>query len=133
LVSAAQAQSGATSVAGYDVNQEVSISGTAVRSVSQPTRSGPHSVRFLLATSTETLELNLGVFSRGRYALPVAVGQTMEVTGVEKTVNGTHILLARIVKVGRQTYVIRNEHGIPLSPLARERTAEKTAKDGGTL
>jgi hypothetical protein len=132
LASAARAQSVATPVVGYDVHHEVRISGTVESSATQPTRSGPQVTRLLLATSSETMELNLGAFTRGRYALPLAAGQTMEVTGVETIVNGTHVLLARIVKAGGQTYVIRNERGIPVSPLTRER-AEKNAKDGGTL
>jgi hypothetical protein len=133
VASAARAQSIATPFVGYDINQEVRISGTVESSATQLTRSEPQVARLLLATSSGTLELNLGAFTRGRYALPLASGQTMEVTGLEKTVNGTHVLLVRIVKAGGQTYVIRNERGLPVSPLTRERAAGKNAKDGGTL
>jgi hypothetical protein len=138
FISSAQAQTaGVTNppapVRGYDISQEVTLTGAAVSVASSLSGSVAQGFRLVLATPTGTVAVNLGAFERGRFAIPLAAGQQVEVTGVEKTLNGTRLLLARIVKVGDQTYVIRNEGGLPLSPLAHERTVAKSAKSGDSL
>jgi hypothetical protein len=47
-----------------------------------------------------------------------------------KTVKDKQVFLARTVKVGGEVYTIRNEHGFPVSPQARERANRKTAGEG---
>jgi hypothetical protein len=58
---------------------------------------------------------------QGKGALSVANGQQVQVTGVMKTYKGQQVLLARTVKAEDYVYAIRNEHGIPITPQARER------------
>jgi hypothetical protein len=83
----------------------------------------------LLATISGPVDASLGMFGlRGKGALSVTAGQQVEVTGVMKTIKDKQILLARTVKVAGQVYTIRNEHGVPVAPQARER-----AQEGGTL
>ena len=76
----------------------------------------------------------MGMFGlRGKGALSVTVGQQVEVTGVMKTIKDKQVFLARAVRVGNQIYAIRNGHGIPVSPQARERAGQKIAQSGETL
>jgi hypothetical protein len=85
----------------------------------------------LLTTPSGQVDASLGTFGlRGKGALLVAAGQQVEVTGVMKTVNDKQVFLARTVKVGGQVYTIRNEHGFPVSPQARERANGKTPQKG---
>ena len=46
-------------------------------------------------------------------------------TGVMKTVRDKEVFVVRSVKANGKTYTMRNEHGIEVSPQARERAAKK--------
>ena len=88
----------------------------------------------LLTTPSGPMDASLGTFGlRGKGALSAATGQQVEVSGVMKTVKDKQVFLARTVKVGGQVYTIRNEHGFPVSPQARERANGKTAQKGESL
>jgi hypothetical protein len=67
---------------------------------------------------------------QGRGALSIEAGKQVEVTGVMKTLNGKQVLITRTVTVNGHAYTMRNEHGIPVSPQARERAGEKSAHKG---
>ena len=60
----------------------------------------------------------------GKDALSVTPGQEIELTGVMMT-RDKEVFVVRNVKANGQTYIMRNEHGIDVSPLTRERAAEK--------
>jgi hypothetical protein len=47
-----------------------------------------------------------------------------------KTIKDKPIFMVRTVKVGGEVYTIRNEHGFPVSPQARERASQKTSQRG---
>ena len=47
-----------------------------------------------------------------------------------KTLKDKPLLFVRTVKVEGEVYTIRNEHGVPLSPQARERAGQKTGQNG---
>jgi hypothetical protein len=50
-----------------------------------------------------------------------------------KTIMDKQVFLVRTVKVSGEVYTIRNEHGFPVSPQARQRLSGKTAQKGETL
>lgn len=78
------------------------------------------------------VDASLGRFALlGKGALSVAPGEQIEATGVMQTIGDKQIFLTRTVKAGGVVYIIRTRSGIPISPLTRERLAEKAA--GGTL
>jgi hypothetical protein len=88
----------------------------------------------LFTTISGPLDASLGRFGlQGKGALSVAAGQQVEVTGVMKTIMDKQVFLARTVKAGGRVYTIRNEHGVPMSPQARDRANGKTAQKGGKL
>jgi hypothetical protein len=79
----------------------------------------------LLTTVSGPVDASLGRWGlQGKDALSVTAGQQVEVTGVMKTLKNKVVFVARIVKIGDKVYRMRNEHGIPLSPQARERAIE---------
>ena len=85
----------------------------------------------LLATPSGPVDASLGRFGLlGKGAVSVTAGQQIEVTGVMKTLNDKQVLLVRTVKTGGQIYTIRNQHGFPVPPQARERASRKTAGEG---
>jgi len=60
-------------------------------------------------------------------------GQSVEVTGVMKALKAKPVFLVRRLKIGDETYTIRDEHGVVLSPQARERASQRTGRKGESL
>lgn len=109
----------------YDAPQEISLDGTVSSVLAQPAAGMVAGVHVLLTTLSGAVDVSLGEFGlKGKGALSVAAGQQVQVTGVMKTFKEKQFLLARTVKVGDRIYAIRNEHGIPITPQARERAIE---------
>jgi hypothetical protein len=118
----------------YDTSKEVTLNGTVLSVLAKPSPGMIMGSHLLLTTPSGPMDASLGTFGlRGKGALSVAAGQQVGVTGVMKIVKGTQVFLARTVKVGGHVYTMRNEHGFPVSPLARERTNGKTAQKGESL
>jgi hypothetical protein len=132
----AQTPAVATKSAGpfnYDIADEVTLDGTASTILAIPSPGMIPGAHLLITTSSGPLDVSLGIFAlRGKGALSVSVGQQVAVTGVMKTLRDKPVFLARSVKVGNQTNAIRNEHGILVSPQARERARQKNAREGET-
>jgi hypothetical protein len=118
----------------YDASKEVTLNATVLSTL---TKSSPGMImgsHLLLATPSGPVDASLGRFGlMGKGALSVAPGQQVEATGIMKTVKDKPVFLVRTVKVGGQVYTIRNEHGFPVSPQARERANGKTAQKGESL
>ena len=106
----------------YDLAQEVVLNGTVSSVLTKPSAAMLAGSHIFLSTLSGPVDTSLGLFGlQGKGALSVAAGQQVEVTGVMKTFKGKQVLLARSVKVEGHLYAIRNEHGIPVTPQARER------------
>ena len=136
LLPLAQAQTAAieTRTAGpfnYDIAKEVTLNATVSSVITKPTAGMVMGSHLLLATLSGPVDASLGRFGlQGKGALKVGPGQQVEVTGVMRTLRDKQVFLARTVKAGGHVYTIRNEHGVPLSPQARERASRKTAEEG---
>jgi hypothetical protein len=122
----------------YDVAKEVTINGTVSSVIEKPSAvsakpsagmiMGSH---LLVATSDGPVDASLGrVSSQGKGAVPIAAGQQIEMTGVMKTIKSRQVFLVRTVTADGHVYTIRNEHGFPVSPQAREHASRKTAGEG---
>jgi len=117
----------------YDPSEEVTLSGTALSVLQNASAGMIPGAHLLLTTLSGPLDASLGTFAfRGKGALVVGVGQHVEVTGVMKTIKDKPVLLVRSVSVKGQVYPIRNEHGVQLSPPARERANQENAQKGET-
>jgi hypothetical protein len=118
----------------YDVSKEVTLNGSVLGVLTKPSPGMIMGSHLLLATPSGPVDASLGMFGLlGKGALSVAPGQQVEVTGVMKTLKDKQVFLTRTVKVGGQVYTIRNEHGFPVPPQARERANGKTAQKGESL
>jgi hypothetical protein len=119
---------------GYDVTKEVTITAMVSGVLTQPAPGMIAGSHLLLATPSGAVDASLGRLGlRGNGAAPVSAGQQVELTGVMKTIKGKPLFLVRTVNVGGEVYAIRNEHGVLLSPQARERASQKTGKKGESL
>jgi hypothetical protein len=134
LAASAGAQPATHSHPYYDVRREVTLSGTVSSVLTRPAPGMTWGSHLLLATAGGEVDASLGRFGlQGKGALSVAVGDQIEVTGVVKTLANRQVLLVRAVKAGGRVITIRSEHGIPISPQARERAAQKSGQRGESL
>ena len=119
----------------YDISKEVTLRGTVsdvLAKAAPGTLAGPH---LLFATSSAgKVDASLGRFAlQGKDPLSVAPGKVVEVTGVMKTIKNRDVFVARIVRVDGKAYKLRNQHGVPMSPLSREQASQKAAQKGESL
>lgn len=110
----------------YDVTREVTLSGTVSSVLAKPAPGMVWGAHLLIETTSGRVDASLGRWALlGKSALAVAPGQQVEVTGVMKTLRDKPVFMVRTVKANGKVYAVRNEYGIPVSPLARERAAQK--------
>lgn len=118
----------------YDSSKEVTLSGTVSSVLAKPAPGMIMGSHLLLKTVSGSLDASLGRFGlKGKGAVSVAAGQQVAVTGVMKTIKNKPVFLTRIVKVGSQEFTVRDQHGVPMSPQARERAGRKTGQNGEGL
>jgi hypothetical protein len=113
-----------------DVSQEITLTGNVSRVLPTGAPGMITGSHLLVETSAGMVDASLGRFGLlGGGARSVSAGQQIEATGVMRTVQGKSVFLVRTVKINGETYTIRNRHGFPVSPQARERARQK----GGSL
>jgi len=118
----------------YDISKEVTLHGTVSSVLTKPSKGMLMGSHLLIQTGVGSLDASLGRFAlQGRGALSVEPGKQVEVTGVMKTIKGKQVFITRTVTVNGHAYTMRNQHGISMSPQARERASEKTAQKGAWL
>jgi hypothetical protein len=118
----------------YDVAKEVTLKGTVSSVLTKPSVGMIVGSHLMLETSSGPVDASLGRFGlRGKDSLSVSAGEPVEVTGVMKTLMGKQVFVTRTVSVGGRVYTMRNEHGIQVSPQARERAGQKTGQFGRGL
>lgn len=116
----------------YDVSEEVTVRGSVTGVLTKAAKGMMNGSHLLLATPSGSLDVSLGAYGLiGEDALAVKLGEQVEVIGVMKTLNTRSVLMARTVTAGDRVYPIRNQHGIAMSPQARERARRASVPDGG--
>jgi hypothetical protein len=115
----------------YDTTREVTLSGTVLNVVTQGSRGMTMGSHLLLTTDRGIVDASLGRFGlKGKDAPLIGIGDSVEVTGVIKTLGNKEVLVVRNVKAGGLVYTMRNEHGIPISPQARARAGQQIGQKG---
>src|SRR5258708_21858561 len=126
------AQPASKTLAFYDKTQEVTLSGPVAGVVHGPSVGLIPGSHILLVTGSGTVDASLGKWGLQSKEASIHNGEQVTVRGVMKTLRNKQVLLARTVELGGHTYVIRSEHGVPLSPKSHERV-QKTAEKGVSL
>ncbi len=111
----------------YDIAKEVTLNGTVSNVVTRAGQmgGGPH---LLLTTSSGTVDTSLGRWAlMGKGALSVAPGARVQVTGEMKMLKDKQVFIARTVTKDGRVYIMRNEHGIPVSPQTRAHGGQNPA------
>ena len=114
----ALAQQGGGGPAGsprYDPKTEVVVKGTVEDVKEFPSQSGWRTGQHVtLKTEKGSLSVHLGpsdFWKKNGFAL--AKGDAIEVTGSKSTVDGAEVVLARTVKKGEKTVILRDAQGVP--------------------
>ena len=117
----------------YDITKEVTLSGPVAGVVHGPAAGLIPGSHILLVTGAGTVDASLGKWGLfGKSAPAIANGEQVTVRGVMKIVRNREVFFVRTMIVGGHTYAIRNQHGVPVSPQARER-AESSPQKGESL
>jgi hypothetical protein len=117
----------------YDISKEVTVTGTVSSVLDHAADGMLFGSHLLLETASGQVDASLGKWGlAGKGALSVSAGQEVQVTGVMKTIKEKQVFVVRLVKAEGRIYTIRNQHGVPVAPLARERVSE-TAQKGESL
>jgi hypothetical protein len=119
----------------YDITKEVTLKGTVASVQTTAPRGMMLGSHLILETGSGRVDASLGKWGMaGKGALSVSAGESVEVTGVMKTLKGDkEVFVVRTVKANGRMYVIRNAHGLPVSPQGRERASQQTTQKGESL
>ncbi len=110
----------------YDITKEVTLSGTVSSILHRPEAGMLFGSHLMVETASGKIDASLGRWGlAGKDGLSVSEGERIELTGVMKTANHKEVFLVRSVKANGKVYTMRNEHGMEMSPKARERAAQK--------
>jgi hypothetical protein len=98
----------------YNPATETTVKGTVEEVKTVSGRRGWHGIHLMLKTEDKTLDVHLGpeAFLKEK-GFSFAKGDELEVLGSRTTYRGGEAIIAREVKKGGETLVLRNEQGIP--------------------
>ena len=116
----------------YDISHEVTLSGPVTGVVHGPSAGLIPGSHILLVTGSGTVDASLGKWGLQGKEDSIHNGEQVTARGVMKTLRDKQVFFVRTLEFGGHTYVIRNEHGVPLTPKSHERV-QKTAQKGVSL
>lgn len=136
IAMAASAQSGqATSsksfVHVYDMSKEIKIEGT-IQKIETEGAGAPIGTHVLIQTAQGIVDAHLG---SGAAASPsylgIGAGDEVALVGMMQKLEGSKVLLARLLTTSDHIFVLRNERGIPARGVAIRRRQESQTEKGG--
>jgi hypothetical protein len=95
----------------WDAADEITFGGTIEQVVTKNASGTPPGLNLLMSGSQSVLYVNLGPNLSSSVKQQLSTGQTLQVTGIVESFNGTNYLLARELTLGNQKIEIRNAHG----------------------
>jgi hypothetical protein len=115
----------------YDLSKEVKLIATVTSVVTNPPEGTFAGTHLLLQTSAGTVDASLGMLAlKGKDAIAIEPGQHVHVTGEMKTLKNGDVFFARTIQVNGHLYMLRNEHGLPMTHTRRD-GSPKSGTEGG--
>ncbi|HMF54402.1 MAG TPA: hypothetical protein VK593_08640 [Edaphobacter sp.] len=121
----------------WKTSDEITMSGVIQQVLTQPPEGGPLGFNFVMTASQKPLTVNAGPMLTDKVREQLRAGQSIEVTGLTRTINGQSYLLAREMVVGGQIIQPRNKNGFlvhsladPNRPAARSKRVENNLQGG---
>lgn len=100
----------------YDLNHEQSVQGTVVKFI-EKSSVAPFGAHVIVQTASGQVDVHLGdsrFLKQNNFSL--AAGSSVRVIGVTSAINGSNVVLARLVQVGTNLLAVRSTTGIPYVP-----------------
>lgn len=115
----------------YDITKEVRIEGT-IQKIDADSVNAPIGTHVLIQTAQGVVDAHLGSgpAARPRY-LGIGEGDQVALVGMMQKVDGTKVLLARLLTTSDHIFVLRNEHGIPARGVSVRSSQESQTEKGG--
>ena len=99
----------------YDPSTEVTVQGTVEKVSEQTGTKGWHGTHLELKTKDGTLDVHVGPTAYlTEKNFQFSSGDQIEVTGSKVKFDGGEAVIAREIKKGEQTVILRNKDGVPL-------------------
>ena len=118
-------------VSKYDVTKEVTVEGTIQSLVRKPAPGAIMGAHLMVSTAHGTVDAHIGNYLVvGKYAVPLAAGQSVKLVGMMTTFNHQNVLLVRTMETGSSTITVRSDHGFLVYPGAKARLAAISSTGG---
>jgi hypothetical protein len=95
----------------YDPAKEITLVGTVRGFVSPPTLVSPPGLHLLISSKGRVVDAHLGPYLSDEDRYGLQAGQLVQVIGVNESVHGTNVLLARQLIFNGRLVTVRNERG----------------------
>lgn len=106
----------------YNPSTEVTLKGTVVKVTQDTSPMGWTGTHLTLKTDTDTLDVHVGPSAfLTEKKFEIAAGDQVEVVGSKTKYEGADALLAREIKKGDKSLILRNPQGIPQWSAGRRR------------
>jgi hypothetical protein len=117
-------------VSKYDVTKEVTVEGTIQSLIRKPAPGAIMGAHLMVSTAHGTVDAHIGNYLVvGKYATPLAAGQSVKLVGMMTTFNHQDVFLVRTMQSGSRTITVRTDRGFLVYPGAK--TLAATSSTGG--
>jgi DNA polymerase III alpha subunit len=105
---------GGNCLSNYDPKTETVITGTVQQVTQQTGKRGWNGTHLTVQTDSGAIRVHLGPSNYlAKQQFSFGAGDQLSITGSKVTMQGTEVLIAREIKKGDKTLVLRNAQGIP--------------------
>ena len=119
----------------YDKAHEITFNGTIAQVVSHPAKGSLIGMHMMVASGGTTRDVHLGSYLPKETQNALRSSQPVQIVGMNVTLHGKPIVLARQVITGGRLITVRNEHGFPVRQGAKPSSHRihdyRTAAKGG--
>jgi hypothetical protein len=112
-------------------SNEVTVTGTIQQVISDHVAGSPPGVQIQISGPGGSFDANLGTSLPKEILQVLSTGESAEVTGVVRSIDGKSYLMARLLKVASHQISIRNGNGFPAHPPATTGSGSQKAPGAG--
>jgi hypothetical protein len=112
-----------SSIQTWKASEEITTGGVIREIVANRSTGAPAGFNFVLSGS-QVVDVNAGMNLDPKVREQLRAGETVQVTGLMRSINGKDYLLARELVVGGETIQVRSRNGFPVRGMSGAATAQ---------
>ncbi|HUB01275.1 MAG TPA: hypothetical protein VL983_01270 [Terriglobales bacterium] len=112
----------------YDSAKEITVIGTVNRQVARSAGGGPVGTHLLISAGGSLIDAHIGPYISNDNRQALKPGQLVQVVGVNESVHGKDLLLARQIIFNGRLVTVRNERGFLVRSSEPSRKARKQGR-----